>query len=315
MRRILLSSLSAVALLAACGPAEDLTIVPAATYDDATTAQLTSNTLLSAWAGPNGGQPAFDKMDLAQLKPAVEAGMAAHLAEIDAIANNPAKPSFANTIEAMERAGKPLDRAMTYYSIWGSNLSTPEFRTLQGEISPMLAEYQSKITQNAALFARIKALHDDKANLKLTPHQARLLDLVYDRFQLNGAELTGEARDRYAAINKELAELHTKFSNNLLADEEGWVTYLTPQQIGGLPASYVASAKASAEGLGKPGSYAVTNTRSSMDPFLTYSTDRKLREQVWRNYYSRGDNNDEHDNNALIAQILKLRHERVNLLG
>jgi len=315
MRRFLLSSLSAVALLAACGPAEDLTSVPAAVFDEATTTQLASNPLLAEWTGPNGGVPAFDKMDLAQLKPAIEAGIAADLAEVDAIANNPAKASFANTIEAMERTGAALDRAMTYFGIWGSNLSTPEFRELQGDISPMLADYQSKVTQNAKLFARIKALHDDQANLKLNPHQARLLKLVYDRFQLNGAELEGEKRERYAAINKELAELQTKFGNNLLADEEGWVTYLTPKQLGGLPASYVASAKAAAEGLGKPGSYAVTNTRSSMDPFLTYSTERGLRETVWRNYYSRGDNNDAHDNNAVIAQILKLRHERVGLLG
>lgn len=314
MRRLLLSALSAVALLTACGPAEDLTSVPAAVFDAATTTQMASNPLLAEWAGLHGGQPAFDKMDLAQLKPAVEAGIAAHLAEIEAIANNPAKPSFANTIEAMERAGEPLGRAMTYYSIWGSNLSTPEFRTLQGEISPMLAEYASKIIQNGPLFARIKALHDD-TGLQLTLHQKRLLDLTYDRFQLQGAELTGEKRERYAAINKELAELHTRFSNNLLADEEVWVTFLAPNQLSGLPASYVASARATAEGMGKPGQYAVTNTRSSMDPFLTYSTERKLREQVWRNYYSRGDNNDAHDNNAVIAQILKLRHERVNLLG
>lgn len=314
MRRLLLSSLSAVALLAACGPAEDLTSVPAAVFDEATTAQMASNPLLAEWAGEHGGQPAFDKMDLAQLKPAIEAGIAAHLAEIDAIANNPARASFANTIEAMERAGEGLDRAMTYYGIWGSNLSTPEFRALQGEISPMLAEYSSKIIQNEKLFARIKALHDD-TGLQLTPHQKRLLDITYDRFQLQGAELTGEKRERYAAINKELAELHTKFSNNLLADEEGWVTFLTPKQLGGLPATYIAAAKVAAEQLGKPGQYAVTNTRSSMDPFLTYSTERKLREQVWRNYYSRGDNNDAHDNNAVIAQILKLRHERVNLLG
>ncbi|MEQ1783936.1 MAG: M3 family metallopeptidase, partial [Hyphomonadaceae bacterium] len=277
--------------------------------------QIATNPLLAKWTGPNGGVPAFDKMDLAQLKPALVAGIAAHLAEIDAISNNPAKASFANTIEAMERAGEPLDNAMTYYSIWGSNLSTPEFRPLQKEISPMLAEYQSKITQNGKLFARIKALHGDQANLKLTPHQARLLKIVYDRFQLNGAELTGEKRDRYAAINKELAELQTTFSNNLLADEEGWVTYLTSKQLGGLPASFVASAKAAANDLGKPGMYAITNTRSSMDPFLTYSTERKLREQVWRNYYSRGDNGDAHDNNAVITQILKLRNERVHLLG
>lgn len=314
MRRLLLASLSAVALLAACGPAEDLTSVPEAVYDETTTAQLASNPLLAEWTGEHGGQPAFDKMDLEQLKPAVEAGIAAHLAEIDAIATNPAKASFANTIEAMERAGEPLDRAMTYYGIWASNMSSPDFRKLQGEISPMLAEYSTKIIQNEKLFARIKALHDD-TGLNLTPHQARLLKLVYDRFQLQGAELTGEKRERYAAINKELAELHTKFSNNLLADEEGWVTYLTPKQLGGLPATYIAAAKVAAEQLGKPGMYAVTNTRSSMDPFLTYSTERKLREQVWRNYYSRGDNGDEHDNNGVITQILNLRNERVHLLG
>ncbi len=314
MRRVLMTSLCAMALLPACGTIDQASSVPPAVIDTATTSQIATNPLLARWTGPHGGVPAFDKMNLTQLKPAITAGIAAHLAEIDAIATNPAKASFANTIEAMERAGEPLDNAMTYYSIWGSNLSSPDFRKLQGEISTMLAEYQSKITQNAMLFARIKALHDD-TGLKLTPHQARLLKLVHDRFQLNGAELTAEKRDRYAAINKELAELQTKFSNNLLADEEGWVTYLTPDQIGGLPASYVASAKASADELGKPGMYAVTNTRSSMDPFLAYSTERALREQVWRNYYSRGDNGDAHDNNAVITQILKLRNERVHLLG
>jgi len=315
MRWTILATVSALALLAACEPAANTASVPAAVFDAATTEQLTANPLLAKWAGPNGGEPAFDKMDLGAIKPALEAGMAAHLAEIDAIANNPAKPSFANTIEAMERAGEPLDRAMTYHGIWGSNLSTQEFREIQKEMAPKLSEYQSKITQNAALFARIKALHDQGDKLKLTPHQARLLKLVYDRFQLNGAELDADKKARYAAINQELAELQTKFSNNLLADEEGWVTYLTPKQVGGLPASFVASAKAAAEERGKPGMYAITNTRSSMDPFLTYSTERKLRERVWRNYYSRGDNGDEHDNNAVIAKILQLRHERVQLLG
>jgi peptidyl-dipeptidase Dcp len=316
MRRVLISTVSvAVLFAAACQPAENTASVPAAVFDATTTEQMSTNPLLAEWTGANGGQPAFDKMDLALVKPALEAGMAAHLAQIDAIANNPAKPSFANTIEAMERAGDPLDRAMTYYGIWGSNLSTPEFRAIQSEMAKKLSEYQSKITQNTALFARIKTLHDTEAKLKLNPHQSRLLKLVYDRFQLNGAELDAEKKARYAAINQELAELHTRFSNNLLADEEGWVTYLTPKQIGGLPASFIASAKAEAEGRGKPGMYAITNTRSSIDPFLTYSIERGLRETVWRNYYSRGDNGDEHDNNAVIAKILQLRHERVRLLG
>ena len=302
-------------VLAACGPAEDLTSVPAAVFDEATTVQLTSNPLLAQWTGPNGGQPAFDRMDLSQLEAAMDAGMAASLAEIDAIASNPARASFDNTIVALEREGEPLSRAMTYYGIWQSNLSTPEFREIQARMAPKLAEYQSAITQNEKLFARIKSLHDDLPNLKLTPHQARLLQLVYDRFQLSGAELTGEKRERYAAIQKELAALYTTFSNNLLADEEGWVTYVTKGQLGGLPVSVVASARAAAAERGRPGMYAITNTRSSIDPFLTYSTERALREKVWRNFYARGDNGDEHDNNAVITQILKLRHERADLLG
>ena len=303
------------AALAACGAAEDLTSVPPAAFDEATRTQLASNPLLAEWAGPNGGQPAFDRMNLAQLEAAMDAGMAASLAEIDAIATNPAKASFENTIAALEREGEPLNRAMTYYGIWQSNMSTPEFREIQNEMAPKLAEYQSAITQNEKLFARIRTLHDDIPDLKLTPHQTRLLQLVYDRFQLSGAELTGEKRERYAAIQKELAALHTTFSNNLLADEEGWVTYVTKGQLGGLPASVVASARAAAADLGKPGMYAITNTRSSIDPFLTYSTERALRQKVWRNFYSRGDNGDEHDNNAVITRILKLRHERANLLG
>jgi peptidyl-dipeptidase Dcp len=314
MRLKIMAAASLFALAAACSPAKEAAM-PAAVFDTATQQQLATNPLLAEWTGKYGGQPAFDKMDLAQVKPALEAGMAAHLAEIDAIANNPAKATFANTIEAMEKAGEALDRAQTYYGIWGQNLSTPDFRKIQAEMAPKLSEYSSKITQNEKLFARIKALHDGEAALKLTPHQSRLLKLVYDRFQLNGAELDAAKKARYAAINQELAALHTKFGNNLLADEEGWVTYLSPKQLGGLPASYVASAKAAATELGKPGQYAVTNTRSSMDPFLTYSTERKLREQVWRNYYSRGDNGDEHDNNQVIVDILKLRNERVHLLG
>ncbi len=288
---------------------------PAPAIDAETAAVLKSNPLLAEWTGPYGGVPAFDHMNIADLKPALVAGMKTELAEIDAIAANPAEPTFANTIEAMQRTGEPLDRATTYYSLWSANLSTPEFRTIQGEMAPKLADHSSKIIQNAALFARIKSLYDRRDSLALTPEQARLLKVTYDRFQLNGATLTGEAKARYAAINQQLAELYTKFSNNLLADEEGWVTYLSAKQLGGLPDDFVKSAAAAAKTRGHEGEYAVTNTRSSMDPFLTYSTERALREKVWRNYYSRGDNGDEHDNNAVIQQILKLRDERIKLLG
>src|SRR5262245_46949795 len=140
MRLKTMAAASLFALAAACSPVEKEAGVPAPTFDTATQQQLATNPLLAEWTGKYGGQPAFDKMDLAQLKPALEAGMAAHLAEIDAIANNPAKATFANTIEAMEKAGEALDRAQTYYGIWSQNLSTPDFRKIQAEMAPKLSE-------------------------------------------------------------------------------------------------------------------------------------------------------------------------------
>jgi peptidyl-dipeptidase Dcp len=273
------------------------------------------NGLLAEWTGLYGGVPAFDRMELGGLKPALEAGMAEQLAEIDAIAADPAPPTFANTIEALERAGRTLDRVMTYWGIWSSNLSNPEFRDIQQEMAPRLADFRTKITQNAALFERIRAVYEGDEMATLRPDQQRLVWLIYDSFARNGATLEGAAKERYAAINQRLAELQTRFANNVLADEEGYVVYLDETQLAGLPESFVQAAAAAAAERGHDGQYAITNTRSSMDPFLTFSDERALREQVWRNYYARGDNGGEHDNNALIAEILALRDERSELLG
>jgi peptidyl-dipeptidase Dcp len=215
----------------------------------------------------------------------------------------------------MERTGQGLDRVSTYQRIWSGNLSSPEFREIQMEMAPRLAEFNTKITQNQLLFDRIAWVYESDEAKELRPDQQRLLQLVYDRFARNGAKLSGGAKVRYAAINQRLAELHTQFGNNVLADEEGYVTYLRANQLGGLPESFVRAAAAAATERGREGQYAITNTRSSMDPFLTFSDQRRLRERVWRTYYSRGDNGDEHDNNAVIAEILQLRDERVKLLG
>jgi peptidyl-dipeptidase Dcp len=296
---------AAMLFLAACGgPA---TQDPAAGGD--------GNVLLVEWSGPYDGVPAFDRMDLDALGPALVAGMERNLAEIDAIAGNPEPPTFENTIAAMEDSGRDLDRVFTYWGIWSGNLSTPEFREIQAEMAPRIAEFRSKITQNARLFDRIRAVYEGDEMTSLRPDQQRLVWLVYDGFARNGATLTGEAKERYAAINKRLAELHTQFANNVLADEEGYVLYVGEDQLSGLPASFVKAAAAAAAERGHEGQYAITNTRSSMDPFLTFSDERGLREQVWRTYYARGDNGDEHDNNAVIAEILALRDERVALLG
>ena len=318
MRKIILATVAAAALLTGCNEAsapktmDELVFeLPKAELPET----LKSNTLLAQWTGPYGGLPAFETVKLEDLKPALEYGMERSLAEIDAIANNQAAPTFENTIVALERTGSDLDRVWPHYGIWSSNMSSPDFRAIQGEMAPKISEYSSKITQNEKLFERVKAVHDSSAVKSMRPDQQRLVQLTYDGFARNGATLNSDDKARYAAINKRLSELHTKFQNNVLNDEESYVTYISKDQLGGLPESYIKAAAAAAKERGKDGQYAVTNTRSSMSPFLTYSTERDLRQKVWETYYSRGDNGDEFDNNAIIAEILKLRHERVNLLG
>ncbi|MBL7559307.1 M3 family metallopeptidase [Olleya sp. YSTF-M6] len=276
---------------------------------------MSDNILLQDYTGPYGGVPAFDKMKVDQIQPAVIEGMSQGLKDIEAIANNTEVPTFKNTIEAMERAGHGLDNVFTYYGIFSSNMSSPEFREVQSQLAPKLSDYRSKINQNEALFKRVKAVYDASQTNPLPADQQRVTELVYKGFEMNGAELDAEKKKRYAEINKELSSLYNKFGDNVLHDEENYITYLNKDQLDGLSDGFIKSAAKIATDNGKDGQYAITNTRSSMDPFLTYSTERELRKQVWTNYYSRGDNGDQYDNNTLIAEILKLRRERVKLLG
>lgn len=297
---------AALAVLAGCAQPEETTTEKT---------QMSDNPLLQEWTGPYGGVPAFDQMKVEDVQSAIEEGMKLHLEEIDAIASNPEPATFENTIEEMERAGAALDRAFNYYGIFSANMSSPEFRDVQTVLAPKISEYSSKITQNEALFKRIKAVYDASQTSPLADDQQRVVDLIYKRFEMSGAELDAEKKARYAEISKELSSLYTKFSNNVLHDEEGCITYLTEDQLGGLSEGFIKSAAKIAADNGQEGKYAITNTRSSMDPFLTYSTERELRKQVWTNYYARGDNGDEYDNNELIAEILRLRRERVGLMG
>lgn len=276
---------------------------------------MTNNALLKEWEGPFNGVPAFDKMNIGDLQEAMEYAMEKHLEEINSIAGNTASPDFENTLLAMEQSGELFRRVSVYYGIWSSNLSTPEFRDIQNILTPKIAAYRSAISQNEELFQRIKTVYENSQVNPLPDEQQRLVNLTYQEFEMNGANLNAEKKQRYAEINKELSLLYNNFSNNVLHDEESYVTYLDDNQLGGLPQSLITAAKAAAEERGQQGKYAITNTRSSMDPFLTYSTERELREKVWRTYYSRGDNNDEYDNNNIIAEILKLRKERTGLMG
>ena len=275
-----------------------------------------TNPLLGKWEGPFGGVPPFDRVQIALFKPALEAAMAEQLAETERIANNSAAPDFENTVAALERAGSTFDRVTTIYFIWASNMSTPEFQVVQREMAPRLAAFNDQITQNEALFKRIDTVYNSPAKAKLNPEQQRLAWLYYTNFVRAGARLKPEAKKRLSEINQKLAGLFTKFSQNVLAEEtDQFIVLKSEAELAGLPQSLRDAAAAAAEQKKQPGAWVIMNTRSSIDPFLTYSDRRDLREKAWRMFVNRGDNGDEHDNNAIITEILQLRAERAKLLG
>lgn len=280
-----------------------------------------SNPLLSKWAGPYGGVPPFGVVEVEHFKPAFERAMAEQLAAVEAIANDPAPPTFENTLAAMERSGRALERVASVYHVFSSALSTPEFQAVEREMSPKLAAFRDKITQNEKLFARIAAVYQARDEGSLSPEQKRLAWLYHTNFARAGAKLLGPEKKRVAEINERLASLYTTFAQNVLRDENEYVLFLDKEaDLGGLPPSVRSAAAATAEARprpegGKKGQWAVLNTRSSVEPFLSYSSRRDLREKVWRNFVTRGDHGDERDNKKAIAEILKLRAERARLLG
>jgi peptidyl-dipeptidase Dcp len=274
------------------------------------------NLLLAKWEGPYGGVPPFDRVKVADFKPALEASMAENLADVGRIAKDPAAPTFENTIAALERSGQTLDRVSTIYGVFGSTMNGPEFQVVQREMAPRLAAFNDQITQNAELFKRIESVYKSPEKAKLNPEQQRLTWLYYTNFVRAGARLSPEAKARLSEINQKLAGLYTKFSQNVLAEEDGQTIVLKSEaELAGLPQSVRDAAAAAAVTKKQPGVWIISNTRSSVDPFLTYSSNRELREKAWRMFINRGDNGDEHDNNATITEILQLRAERAKLLG
>ncbi|MBS1793003.1 MAG: M3 family metallopeptidase [Acidobacteria bacterium] len=274
------------------------------------------NPLLAEWQGDYGGYPPFDKVRIEDFKPALEAGMKENLDEIDKIASSTAAPDFDNTIAAMERAGRALDRVSTIYNIWSGTMSTPEFRKIEAEMDVRLAAFGDQITQNEALFKRIEAVYNAPAKKKLTPEQQRLVWRYYTNFVRAGAKLGAPAKKRLSEINQRLAALYSQFSEHLLSDENDlYLELKSEKDLEGLPQSLRDAAAQTALAKNLKGSWVVANTRSSVDPFLTYSARRDLREKVWRMFVNRGDNGDKNDNNAIITEILGLRAERAKLLG
>ncbi len=274
------------------------------------------NPLLAEWSGPYGGVPPFDQVRVEDFEPALEAAMAENLAEVDAIANDPSPPTFENTIVAMEQAGQALSRVTTVYSVWASSVSTPEFQAVQRVMAPRLAAFSDRISQNEALFSRIEAVYRSPELAQRSPVDQRLAWLYYTNFTRAGAKLAPAEKARLSEINQRLAELFTAFNQNVLGDENEYTLVLGGEaDLVGLPESLVDAAAAAAESRGLAGQWVITNTRSSMEPFLTYSDRRDLRERGWQMWVSRGDNGDERDNNAINSEILQLRAERAKLLG
>lgn len=279
----------------------------------ALTTKANSDPLLAAWPGPYGGVPPWDRVGAAAFPAAFEVGLALMLAEVSVIAENPAPPTFANTMVPLEDAGRHEDRAETLFGVMSSNLSTPEVQAVDKEWAPKMAAAYDTISFNATLFARISAIHDAPAGL--TTEQQRLVQLRYDRFVRDGAKLSAADKAKVGKINEELAGLFAEFGNKVLADENTWIVLDAKRDLAGLSESQRATLQQAATERKLEGKWAVVNTRSSVDPFLTSSSRRDLRERVWRAFKSRGDHGGETDTNATIARIVKLRAERAKLLG
>ena len=245
-----------------------------------------SNPLLAAWTGPYGGVPPFDQVKVEQFEPALEAGMAEQLSAIAKITAQAAPPTFENTIAAMERSDRALKQVQSLYGIWSSSMNTPEFQAVEREMAPRLAAFRDRITQNETLFrADRRGLRDPGERGAHPRAEASRLAALHRPSSRTGARLDPAGKKRLSEINQRLATLYTTFAQNVLADETDHVLFLEAERdLAGLPDSLRSAAAAAAESRGKKGQWAVLNTRSSMEPFLTYSDRRDLREKVWRTF-------------------------------
>jgi peptidyl-dipeptidase Dcp len=316
---------ASVPMLAACATTGAETAVSnfgdAAAYQQAQadvarlTAEADQDPLLKPWTGPYGGVPPWDQARAELVPPALELGIQLQEAEVQAIANNPARPTFENTMVPMQDSGRHLDRALTIFGVMTDNISNEAIQQVEAEWSPRVTAAYNAITFNRALFSRINDLYERRATLGLNAEQLRLLERTHSQFVRAGAAATPEQQARLGAINEELASKFADFGRRLLADENTAIYITRRRDLAGLPPNMVQQLAAAAAERGRPGQWAVVNTRSSVDPFLTFSQNRSLREQVWRAFKNRGDNGDANDTNAVIADILRLRAERAQILG
>ncbi len=272
------------------------------------------NPLLADWTSAHG-LPPFAAVAPEHFRPAFDAALAAHDAEIAAVTANSARPTFANTIEALERGGKLLDRVSSLFFVLAGAHTSDAIEAVEREVSPLLARHSNEFYLNGALFRRIDDLDRRRDTLGLTAEQQRVLERYHTRFVRAGAALDKAAQGRLAAITERLASLGTQFGQNVLADEKAYALILEERDLAGLPDFARANARAAAEERGHAGKYAITLARSSVESFLQFSARRDLREKVMTAWLARGESGGATDNRAIIAETVKLRGERAKLLG
>jgi peptidyl-dipeptidase Dcp len=272
------------------------------------------NPLLSEFTG-RFGLPAFGAVTPDHFRPAFDAALAQHRAEIDAIAASAGTPTFANTIEALEKSGRALERVANVFFVLAGADTGDAIEAVERDVSPLLARHSNALYLNRALYARIADLYARRDTLGLSAEQARVLDRYHTRFVRAGAALDQAQQDRLAAINERLATLGTQFGQNVLADEKSYALVLDEGDLAGLPDFARDAARAAAEERGHSGKYAVTLARSSAETFLQFSARRDLREKLFQAFIKRGENGGATDNRATIAETVKLRAERAALLG
>ena len=310
MFRMILLGCAVAALGAGPAAAQVLAATNAAPASDAA---VPANPLLAEWTGPYGGVPPWDKVRPDLFPQAFQYGIDEQRREVLAIASNPEPATFENTIVAMEKIGQRLDRVQTLFGVMTGNVTTPEYQALDKEWSPKLSAAFDEITLNPQLFQRVKAVYEARASLPAK--EERLVTRYYESFVRNGANLNPAQKQQLTELNQQLAKSFSIFSEKVLGDE-GKYTLATAAQLKGVPDDIKNAALSAAKEHKLPaGSYAIMNTRSAVDPILTFADDRALREKVWREFVNRGDNGDKNDTNATIAEIVKLRADRARLLG
>jgi peptidyl-dipeptidase Dcp len=273
------------------------------------------NPLLAPWQTPFE-MPPFDRIAIAHFVPAFDRGFAVNRKEIAAIAGSKAAPTFANTIDALERAGDALDRVSSVFFNLAATDTNADIQAIERALAPRFAKHGMRIYQDATLFARVDALFKKRKKLKLREEQSRVLERYHRAFVKSGAGLEPKAKKRMAAIAQRMSVLGTRFSQNLLADEQAFVMVLeSDSDLAGLPEAVRAAAAQTAKDHGHPGKHAITLARSSIEPFLQYSARRDLREKAFKAWTLRGANGGKTDNRKIVAEILGLRAERARLLG